>query len=352
MARYKGSRKPPGQKKPPLTHFLCLPLVTPVSRPQLEASVEQFRDAVAIRNAPSVREVGREGESGPATQETVVPGVHPEAVRPVGALHCTLGVMSLSKEKLGQAVELPQSLDVSTILQEARKRAPQNRPSSSLTAAESKREDGPASLERPISPPKVERPTTPLVIDLKGLMSMHPPQKTSILYSAPSDPSERVYPFCLALQKLFTDKGFLVPDDRQLKLHATVVNTIYAKGRKRPPKRSVKQQTPDPEQSVPAVEAEEPVSKVTATGVGKGGAERSEAGGQYDRSQGHGPNANAPLKIDATAILEEFKDFVWAENVALDRIAICEMGAEKITNAEGKVVGEEYTEVACVKMTP
>lgn len=66
--------------------------------------------------------------------------------------------------------------------------------------------------------------------------------------------------------------------------------------------------------------------------------------------EGHGPNANAPLKIDATAMLERFKDFVWAEGFVLDRIAICEMGAKKITNDEGTVVAEEYTEVASVQL--
>ncbi|EMC95047.1 hypothetical protein BAUCODRAFT_72788 [Baudoinia panamericana UAMH 10762] len=281
MARYKGSRKPPGQKKPPLTHFLCLPLVTPDSRPHLEESLRYFRDAHAA---------GRDD-----SPELVVPGMHPKAIRAVGALHCTLGVMSLDKQKLEQAIETLQGLDRAV-----------------------------SSLERPVSPPLLNRSSEPLKINLTGLVSMHNPRNTSILYSAPADLSERLYPFCLEVQRQFADRGFLVPDDRQLKLHATIVNTIYAKGRtKRPPpkwKQKLREETPEPE-----------AAPTTST-------------------SGHGPFANAPLKIDATTILERFKEFVWAEGVVLDRIAICEMGAKKITDAAGKLIGEEYSEVASVKL--
>ena len=142
-----------------------------------------------------------------------------------------------------------------------------------------------------------------MAINLAGLASMHNPQNTSILYIDPSDPTRRLYPFCLALQTIFRDAGILLPDDRKLKLHATIVNTIYAKGRRND---------------------------------------------NNNNSEGHGPNANAPLRIDARGLLEEHKDFVWAEDVVLDRIAICEMGAKKRLDGEGNVVGEEYTEVASV----
>ena len=45
MGRGKGSKKKNAgvPKKPPLTHFLCIPLVTPSSRPQLESSIEKFK---------------------------------------------------------------------------------------------------------------------------------------------------------------------------------------------------------------------------------------------------------------------------------------------------------------------
>jgi len=58
------------------------------------------------------------------------------------------------------------------------------------------------------------------------------------------------------------------------------------------------------------------------------------------------PNWRHPL-IDARALLAHFKDFIWLENVRLDRIAICEMGAKEMVDARtGRVVDEAYTEVA------
>ncbi|KAK3630424.1 hypothetical protein LTR56_017482 [Elasticomyces elasticus] len=297
MVRHKGPRRAPGPKKPPLTHFLCLPLVTADSRQQLESSMNRFRDEVTVGQADA------DGDEDTSK-------VHPKAIRPVGALHCTLGVMSLDKAGLEKAVQALQSLDMKSMLQRARNQVPTSATTDSEAAIEPERE------------------VAPLSIDLKGLVSMHDPQSTSILYSAPEDLSNRLYPFCQAMQKHFSDAELLVPDDRSLKLHATIVNTIYAKGKKKPPMRQR-----DREEAAEQDEA------------GQGGGE-----GQEDRSQGHGPRANAPLKLDATALLERYQDFLWAGNVVLDRIAICEMGAKKIMDAEGRVLNEEYTEVASVQL--
>ncbi|KAK4953272.1 hypothetical protein LTR10_008981 [Elasticomyces elasticus] len=316
MARHNGPRRPAAAKKPPLTHFLCLPLVTAESRPQLELSIKRFTNEVAGR------QVDADGGD-------VTPRVHPKAIRPVGALHCTLGVMSLDKAGLEEAVQTLQSLDMKSMLRQAHGQGPASTTKNSEVAIEPGTSGAaPSSLTRPVSPPLIEREVIPLSIDLKGLVSMHDPQNTSILYSAPEDRSNGLYPFCQAVQKRFVDAELLVPDDRPLKLHATIVNTIYAKGKKKPPMRQR-----DREEAAEADEA----------GQGAGD-------GQDDRSQGHGPKANAPLRMDATALLERYREFMWAENVVLDRVAICEMGAKKITDAEGRVVAEEYTEVATVRL--
>ncbi|KAF2766054.1 hypothetical protein EJ03DRAFT_278850 [Teratosphaeria nubilosa] len=287
MAGYK-DQKPSAPEKPPLTHFLCLPLVTPQSKPQLEKSLQQFRDAAT-------------------STASVMPGIHAKAIRPVGALHCTLGVMSLDQEQLHKATQFLANLDIQRLIRD--EQTPQQR-------------------------------VQPFEIDLKGLVSMHAPRNTSILYCAPtdSDGSEKLYPFCLAVRKAFSEQRLLVEDDRKLKLHATIMNTIYAKGRK---KRSAKPRktaaldlnTPDP-QNPP--NADQEINQAPRN--------------DEPRSAGHGPHASAPLKIDATALLEQYKDVVWAQNVALDRIAICEMGAKKILNEQGEVVAEEYKEVASLKL--
>jgi len=347
MARDRRPRRSPGPQKPALTHFICLPLVTTESRPQLKASIKRFQDAVVQNQAETTITTDRDADKTSSCQMGMTPGVHPQAIRPVGALHCTLGVMSLDKRRIEEGIRLLQSLDVEALLRGAlaeplkatAKFSDQVNVSGDPSA-------GSTSLERPISPPTVARRPSALRVGLKGLVSMHPPQKTSILYIAPADKSDRLYPFCVALQRLFADAGLLVPDDRPLKLHATIVNTIYAKGRKqRPPKRTERGDSPEPHQN----------------GEGSAGStlhtnEYIEESGKVStaeldyRSQGHGPKANAPLKMDATALLARFENFVWAEGVVLDRISICEMGARKIMDADGRVVDEEYTEVASVSI--
>jgi activating signal cointegrator complex subunit 1 len=288
-----------------LTHFLCLPLVTSTSRPQLEGSLNRFKNDVAPTGQKTQDEPKLPTSNG---EETILPSVHPKAIRPVGSLHCTLGVMSLDKEQLADAVDFLRGLDVAAMTKETEQSAtgpsPGNIPGDAAAPEEKVSSTG-------------SRLFDPVKVNLKGLVSMHAPQKTSILYTAPQDDTERLYPMCLHIQKLFQTKGFLIDDNRDLKLHATLVNTIYAKGRKRPPRQFSSSSTVQ-----------------SADGP----------------SQGHGPNANAPLKIDATAILEKYKDYVWAENVAINHIAICEMGAKKITDADGNVLDEEYTEVASLAL--
>ncbi|KAM0707035.1 hypothetical protein Q7P35_006366 [Cladosporium inversicolor] len=302
MPHHKGHRNPSAAKKPPLTHFLCLPLITPTSKPQLEASIASFRETVASEHPQQT-----------ASENGVTRIIHPKAVRPVGSMHCTLGVMSLDQDRLENAIKLLQSLDITQLLLHSSEThmpplgtTTTVDPQGIITLKEplAKHERPIVSLQRPVSPPAVERASRattaskPLTIDLEGLVSMHAPEKTSIIYIEPCDSSERLYPFCLALQNIFNKEGILVPDNRELRLHATLVNTIYAKGTK---------------------------------------------------SQGHGRNANAPMKIDARALLDKYADFVWAKDVVIDRIAICEMGAKKRVE-NGEVVGEEYTEVASVPL--
>lgn len=113
--------------------------------------------------------------------------------------------------------------------------------------------------------------------------------------TSPEDASGRIYALCLALKEKFSE--FLIDDKRELKLHATIVNTIYAKGRKQP--------------------------------------------GRHGRSDN---------KIDARGLLALFDNWTFAEDVRLDRVAICEMGAKKILDGDGNVFSEEYLEVATVDL--
>lgn len=272
MVGQKPSSKPSWQKKPALTHFLCLPLVTEVSRPQLDRSLKQFT-AEMCETTPGKRASQDDNESSTAAQPPEA--FSPKSIRPLGTLHLTLGVMTLDQDKLAKAVQVLNSLDVASMLKPT-----------------------PNSSTGPDSDTQQETAVPALTIDLKGLESMHDPDSTSILYVAPSDPTDRLYNFCLALKSQFEE--FLVSDDRPLRLHATIVNTIYGKNRS-----------------------------------------------ASSRSQGHGPKAKGSLKLDARPVLQKYQDFVWAENFTLDRIAICEMGAKKIMDAaKVRVLDERYTEVA------
>lgn len=277
----KSSQKPsPWQKKLPLTHFLCLPLVTEASKPQLDRSLKQFGDDVCS---------GSSGESAAAEPSEPSFRVHPKAIRPLGTLHLTLGVMSLNKDQLAKASELLKSLNVTELLRNS--------------------DNKPTSMSDSDATPDAMVP--PLSITLKGLESMHTPESTSILYAAPLDPTKRLYDCCLALQKHFQD--FLIPDKRPLKLHATIVNTIYAK------------------------------TKKSAAGSGNPA--------PVDRSQGHGPNAKSSLNMDARAILQKYEDYIWAEDFSLDRVAICEMGAKKVFDAaKVRIIEEKYVEVFSVAL--
>ncbi|KAK7553636.1 AKAP7 2'5' RNA ligase-like domain-containing protein [Phyllosticta citricarpa] len=276
------------QKKPPLTHFLCIPLVTAMTRPQLEASIARFRREV----------LGEEGESGEhaaqtadnddnTTHGTATAPFSPSAVRPVGTLHLTLGVMSLrDDESIARALALLHSLNLSSLL----------RQSQSQSQSESAKQPQLSSHTDPHHPPSDQ---TPLSLSLQGLHPMQSPSRTSILYAAPHDPTNRLYAFATAVRDAFASAELLVPDDRALRLHATLVNTIYAKDARR-----------------------------RGGGGGRGGRGR-------DRDRG---------KFDARPLMERFDGFVWAEGVRVEGVAVCEMGAKDL--GEGRGIG--YRELASV----
>jgi activating signal cointegrator complex subunit 1 len=300
-----GKKGKGGPKKPQLTHFLCLPLVNEGSRPQLESALGKFSLILAKENTVPVK-----------------------AVRPVGTLHLTLGVMSLDEEKLQGAVESLQELDLKSILRSA-------------SAAEQQMSIG-QQLEG-----------EGLSINLGGLIPMQQPHKTSILYAEPRDTTSRLFPFASSLRNHFTTKGFLIEDSRPLKLHATILNTIYAKPRGRQGNRK-KDETPE----IQADTADhDDTTSATGSVAGEDAirapdsftAENETASAQrdeLDRSEGHGPKAKSWIRFDATSLIEQHIDFVWAENLKIDRVQICKMGAKKTMNEAGEVVDEKYEVVA------
>lgn len=225
--------------KPFPTHFLCIPLVTATSRPQLAASLASFSADVTSPDSFAV----------PAG-----------AIRPVGTLHLTLGVMSFPKGGetdggVDKAVELLRALAPKKMLAEARS-----------------------------TPNETEAEPKPLSVTLRGLHSMQSASKASTLYAAPEDADGALQRFCEKLKGAFEEAGLMAADKRPLLLHATILNTIYIKGRDRP-------------------------------GDGGGG------GGKSKKRE--------KMTIDARGILDRYEDHVWMDEVPVEKIAICRMGAKE-----------------------
>jgi activating signal cointegrator complex subunit 1 len=234
-------RKPaPSKAKPPaLTHFLCIPLVTPATRPALFDGLARLRQDVE--------------ESGICAAS---------AVRHVGSLHLTLGVMALSSASEVEDVKVfLAELDLRNLLREEEEE-------------EVKGKQG-------------------LMIRLEGLHAMQHPGRTSVLYAKPMDANggaeDRLMQFAQRVRRVFEEKGWVKREDRELKLHATVLNTIYARGK-----------------------------------------------------------AEKGRKFDARELVGRWDGLEWAEGMRVDRVQVCRMGAVKVwSEGERKeVVDEEYGVVA------
>ncbi|KAL6915759.1 hypothetical protein ACHAP8_009465 [Fusarium lateritium] len=213
---------PPKSVRASPTHFVCIPL----AGPQLTRTVAAFRTEV----------------TNPASF-----GIPPTAVRPVGTMHLTLGVMSLKDEGIQQATEVLGSLKLSEFLASARA--------------------GTSATEERLS------------LTLKGLHAMQSPAKTTVLYAAPVDTEGILYKFCEQIKTTFQEAGLMAKEDRPLLLHATVVNTIYVKDER-------------------------------------------------------GRRIRERLTIDARDMVSLYDDYVWLEDVPLDKVTLCRMGAKKIEGTD------------------
>lgn len=251
-------------KPPQLTHFLCIPLVTRTSRPQLAGTLTAFQEDVT-------RPKSLGGFDLPA-----------DAVRPVGTLHFTLGMMSFPKGKEGdggleKAINVLQSLNLREILAGAKKKPVV------MPGAETETKAG------------EEKESSQILVTLKGLHSMQKPEKATVLYTPPVDPVGTLQEFSERMTAVFKAEGLLVEENRPLLLHATIVNTTYSKEKVKNRK------------------------------------------GKWDRK----------VVSDASGIINRYEDEIWMEDVPLERVAICKMGAKPVLG-DGQVVDVVYEEEAAV----
>ena len=307
----------PKTKNPQLTHFLCLPLVTSSNRAQLSDALTQLRDDVQ--------------------RLTPVP---PKAVRPVGTLHLTLGVMSLSPSQLSDAIAHLQGLELGRLLRGITTRKTAEEASeANQTLANAIGENGGAVAHPTPTLPASENAMTGadldpgvLAVQLRGLVPMQKPSQTSILYAEPYDKSGRLMRFSESVRGSFEERGWVLEDKRGLKLHATMLNTIYAKERR--------------------VRRERGDRGDAALGAREGGGEEGADVGKQGINQ-EGDKANGEqdtkswMRFDAEALMQAYDGFVWANDVRIDRVQICKMGAKKILHEEtGEVMDEQYEVVA------
>ncbi|KAF2741756.1 hypothetical protein M011DRAFT_413921 [Sporormia fimetaria CBS 119925] len=303
--KHHNNNHPKAGKKPQLTHFLCLPLVTETTRPQLQTGLERL---------------GKEVE-----ESGVVPR---KAVRPVGTLHLTLGVMSLDGMGVEGVGEMVENLDVSALFEEE---TTTTEPHTGVTQPAAAAEVGKTGIE-PEPQADQEPQPHPLTISLRSLTPMQAPHKTSILYAEPVDPSGRLPGFANRLRSYFEERGVVVKEGRALRLHATVLNTIYAKPKNRGGKKGTGGGWKGKGKGKERVRPKGDVMS----------AEMGEEASAPERAEGHGVNAKSWRNFDARELIERYRDFVWAEEVVIDRIQVCKMGAKKLVNESGEVVDEEY----------
>lgn len=241
----KPSMKP--EKKPPLTHFLCIPLVNDTTRPILTASLRRFREEAGSLVRAKAEEAEAEGATrgARADYEKLLEVLEKDerAVRPVGTLHLTLGVMSLAEAK-PNAADAGEKKEGDASTRDAgterktfadAKAFLESLDFPSLIGSTSATTQAPDEVSTHAPSNASESSPAPLRVSLKGLRSMHAPAKTSFLYTSPSDSTERVQPFCQRLKDAFVDKGMMLDEKNRgkLKLHTTVLNTIYARPGKR-----------------------------------------------------------------------------------------------------------------------
>lgn len=119
-----------------------------------------------------------------------------------------------------------------------------------------------------------------LRVTLKGLQALRDPARTTVVYIPPLDPSGTLYAFCERVRNDFRAAGLMAADERPLLLHATVVNTIYVPGQR----------------------------KVRGS--------------------------SGKLEIDARGMIDGYDGCVWLEDMDVEGVRLCEMGAKKVEGGE------------------
>ena len=415
----KSNNHHPKEKKPPLTHFLCLPLVNTSSLPQLESSLSAFKAAIP----PSPHQH-------PNPRAPTQPLIPDGALRPIGTLHLTLGVMSLpTKERLDEVLEFFHSLDLMSMAREAEAVVLSRRKGKGRTIEQGT--EGQKEGEEERLPSTTNSPPKPFTISLESLYALPRARSATVLHAAPVDSTSRLYPFCEMLRDKFLEAGFLLgeyknnnknqsnttdqqtqcaekvaedqsnlleklptdpaaepaslqssqttttrtsvpkPKPRPLLLHATVVNTIYVKGRRGPSSNNNSNSNNRGNRNHRTTRysfdardmlahyrdyyldslRNEPKGEKSALQKPTQGQEGEQAGDGASGNESESGNENENNKGCISQGEKEKYPFVWARDFPLESICICEMGAKKLNSEDDTTglngrLGEKYTVVS------
>uniref|UniRef100_A0A093V7C9 A-kinase anchor protein 7-like phosphoesterase domain-containing protein n=1 Tax=Talaromyces marneffei PM1 TaxID=1077442 RepID=A0A093V7C9_TALMA len=385
--------QPKKEKRPPLTHFLCLPLVSETSLPLLENSLLKFKHNLLL-----ARKAGGDHPS------EWLPSLFPDsAIRPLGTVHLTLGVMSLtSATRIEEAAEFLKSLNVDKILQEVQ---------SELAS--------PGTDESTIQGVN----NNPISVSLEALGALPKAKAATVLYASPVDPTSRLNPFAVKIRQAFVKAGFIEQDFmkqrpkktktrnqvsssennasntntntnnnghngaivaakaaeesiiqqkpklRPLFLHATLVNTIYAPGGRNAhhsshpgnkAKRGRRHAGPltfdargllaryrdyyidgtctQEKQHLPADDNAEQSSQDGGCG------DDDDCASHSSEEEAHPSKGVEQIQQERDTDTPKYP-FVWASNVPIERLCICEMGAKTLTEEDNHLaarLGQEY----------
>ncbi|KAK1830788.1 hypothetical protein QBC39DRAFT_409798 [Podospora conica] len=252
---------------PRLTHFLSIPLVTPASRPLLAAKLAAFRADPAVRDA-----------------------IPPDAIRPLGTLHLTLGVFSFPPA--GSAVPEGEEPGPARFARARALLAKLPLQAMWRAAGAATAPGGRVPTEEELRAAPQAGGDDPVRVTLKGLRSMTAaPEAAGVLYvPVEDDEGGRFKSFCEVVRGEFAREGLLVEEERGLLLHATVVNTVYCREK--------------------------------GKGKGRGKGIRGRGGGR--------------VKVDAREVLERWGGEVWLEGGVVEGVGICEMGAKRVEGEKGE----------------
>ncbi len=186
-----------------LTHFLCLPIATVLSIPQLEQRLQQFRNDPTTSKIP------------------------PGAYRPLQTLHIPIRPLSLpAADRIEAASHHLQNLDIDSLLRRKSDRTPGH-----TTGVRQMQQRGSAHTF------STDSRLPPLTITLSGIRSTHMAGRGSMLdggslhnrlHASYTDPTSRVGAFRDEIKRSFDVAGFQIPRYRRFRPSDTHLITILS----------------------------------------------------------------------------------------------------------------------------